>query len=136
MTPYNGHIVETLSGDGQTTTFPLQYPIMDRVHDRKDPFCDRGIFRCDPKLECPVGRRRWAVSHTFLAYPITDGALYDKEYTWDVRANTITTHFHEHVLLEPARTDESGLRVEVARRPISTGVYVRATTLPNAARRQ
>ena len=29
-------------------------------------------------------------------------------------------------LLEPARTDESGLQVKVARRPISTGVYTRA----------
>ena len=126
MTSYIGHVIEYLSGDGEKTTFPLRYPIMDRVHDRDDPFCDGGIFRSDPKVEYPHGTRRWAVSHTFLSYPITDGALYDKEYIWDVRTNTITTHFHEHVLLEPARTDASGLRVEVARRPISTGVYVRA----------
>ena len=125
MRPYSKHIIEFLSGDGETTTFPLDYPIVDLVHDPFDPFCDRGIFRSDPKIDYPVGRRRWAVSHTYLCYPITDSTLYDKEYTWDVRANAITTHFHEHVALEPARTDESGLQVKVARRPISTGVYTR-----------
>ena len=126
MSPYSNHIIELLSGDGKTRTFPLDYPIVDLVHDPYDPFCDSAIFRSDPKIEYPLGRRRWAVSHSYLCYPITDSALYDKEYTWDAQANTITTHFHEHVTLEPARTDESGLQVKVAHRPISTGVYTRA----------
>ena len=126
MRPYSKHIIEFLSGDGKTTTFPLDYPIVDLVHDPFDPFCDRGIFsfRSQNRLSGGadgVGR----FSHTYLCNPITDSTLYDKEYTWDVRANTITTHFHEHVALEPARTDESGLRVKVANRPISTGVYTR-----------
>ena len=126
MKPYRGHVVELLSGDGVTTTFRLRHPLNEYVHDIEDPFCDRGIFRSDPKVEYPLGRRRWAVSHTYLAYPITDGAMYDKEYTWDAQTNTLTTHFHEHVRLEPARTDATGWAVQTARRPISTGVYVRA----------
>ena len=135
MEPYVGHRVEYLSGDGRTTTFALRHPLNEYVHDVEDPFTDGGIFRSNPKVEYPLGRRRWAVSHTYLAYPITDGALYDKEYTWDARAQTLTTHFHERVRLEQARTDGSGLRVAVAQRPISTGVYVRANrhTLRNSS---
>lgn len=136
MKTYRGHVVELLSGDGATTTFRLQHPLNEYVHDVEDPFCDGGIFRSNPKIEYPISRRRWAVSHTYLAYPITDGAMYDKEYTWDSATNTITTHFHEHVQLEPAYTDATGWIVPTARRPISTGVYVRAnhfTTRPTSA---
>lgn len=135
MEEYAGHRVVYLNGDGRTTTFALPYPLNEYAHDVKDPFTDGGIFRSNPKVEYPVGRRRWAVSHTYLAYPITDGAMYDKEYTWDALAQTLATHFHEHVRLEPAQTDASGLHVEVQHRPISTGVYVRANrhTLRNTS---
>jgi hypothetical protein len=126
MEGYRGHRVVYLSGDGQKMMFEIGHPLNEYAHDVEDPFTDRGIFRANPKVEFPIGRRRWAVSHTYLAYPITDGAMYDKEYTWDAQAQTLTTHFHQHVRLEPARTDGSGLRVEVQHRPISTGVYVRA----------
>ena len=121
-------VTVALSGDGQTTFFPqaLVDPDSGRVewqddlHLRDDPFTDTGHFPCDPRVEYPVGRPRWAVSHTLLCYPVADHTLYTHEYTWDMRHGHLQTHFRKHVVLEEARTDEiDGMTVTVAKGPIS-----------------
>jgi len=117
--------VEFFSGDGETTTFKPRNKITDHIHDFSDPFSDFGIFLSNPKVEYPVGRRRWADSHTFLCFQIADGALYGHEYVWNVADNTITTHFHHHVVIEEVTVNQDGQSVTVAHKPISTGVEVR-----------
>src|SRR4051812_13932147 len=80
-----------LSGDGRTTFFPhvLRDPETgamgwrDDLHLKDDPFTDRGIYPSEPRVEYPVGRPRWAISHTLLCYPVADHNLYTHEYTWD-----------------------------------------------------
>lgn len=126
--PWYGH-VEHFSGDGETTVFEPKHRIVDHVHDFADRFSDFGIFLSNPKVEYPLGRRRWANSHTFLAFQIPDGALYGHEYHWDLETNTIHTHFHEQVSCEPAVVNPDGRSVTVGRRPISTGVEVRGNVL-------
>jgi hypothetical protein len=118
--------IEFLSGDGRTTTFKLKTKISDHIHDLCDPFSDFGIFMSKPKIEYPIGRHRWANSHTFLCFPVADGALYDSEFTWNLENNTITTHFHEHIDLEEVAADQDGMTVRVSRTPISTGVELRS----------
>src|SRR5438034_6283378 len=62
----------TLSGDGKTTLFPgalrdpssAQVQRQDDLHLQDDPFTDGGIYPADPRVEYPIGRPRWAVSHT------------------------------------------------------------------------
>lgn len=125
--PFRGTI-EYFSGDGQTAVFKPRSKIVDHVHDFLDPFTDFAIFRSDPKLEYPARYRRFADSHTYLNFPVCDGSLYDKQYTWDIETNTIHTHFHEHVLLEEATVNPDGISVTVANKPISTGVEVRGNT--------
>ncbi len=122
--PFPG-VIEYLSGDGRTTTFRVETPFVENVHDFADPFTDMAIYRSDPKVEYPVGRRRWAISHTFLSFPIPDGDLYAKEYTWNVRERTITTHFHEPVDCETVSLNPDGRSVTVSKRPISTGIELR-----------
>jgi len=118
----------TLSGDGKTTFFPhaLHDPKTNRVewqddlHLKDDPFTDEGIYPSDPRVEYPVGRPRWAVSHTLLCYPVCDHNLYTHEYTWDMTHGHIQTHFRHHVALEEARTDsKDGETVRVRNTPIS-----------------
>ena len=121
---WNG-IVETLSGDGKTTTFKLKNKITDHIHNFSDPFSDFGIFLSNPKIEYPAGRKRWSNSHTFLEFPIADGDLYGAEFSWDVAANTVTPHFHEHVEAEKAVVNQDGLSLTVNNKPISTGVELR-----------
>lgn len=120
--------IETLSGDGHTTTFELSTPITDHVHDLCDPFTDFGIDRSDPKIEYPPGRRRWALSHTFLFYPVPDGSLYGKQYTWDLERNTFTTHFHRHVACERVALNQDGRSVTVTNTPIATSLELRGNT--------
>lgn len=117
-----------LSGDGKRTVFqaalcdPERGVVawQDDLHLRHDPFTDRGIYPCDPRVEYPVGRQRWAVSHTLLCYPVADHSLYTHEYTWNMETGTLQTHFRHHVLLEECRTDaETGMTVQVRHAPIS-----------------
>jgi len=117
-----------LSGDGRTTFFPdaLLHPETGRVewqddlHLEDDEFTDGGIYPCDPRVEYPVGRPRWAVSHTLLCYPVTDHNLYTHEYLWDMVHGHLQTHFRKHVKLEEAVTDSTdGMTVQVQHRPIS-----------------
>jgi len=121
--------IEMLSGDGETTTFKLKNKITDHIHNYGDPFCDFGIFLSNPKVEYPLGRRRWAVSHTFLCFPVLDGSLYGKEYVWDTQENTITTLFHEHISLEECFVNADGKSITVGKTPISRGVEVRGNTI-------
>lgn len=133
----------SLSGDGRTTFFPgvLRDPDTGRVewrddlHLRDDPFTDTGHFPCDPRVEYPPGRPRWAVSHTLLCQPVADHTLYTHEYTWDMRHGHLQTHFRKHVTLEQARTDErDGMTVTVANRPISRVIEGNVQyPLPNSA---
>ena len=133
----------TLSGDGVTTFFPeaLLHPDtgkvewQDDLHLRDDPFTDTGIYPCDPRVEYPVGRPRWAVSHTLLAYPVADHGLYTHEYTWDLVHGHLQTHFRKHVALEEARTDsKAGMTVRVEHRPISLSIEGNVQyPLPNSA---
>jgi hypothetical protein len=132
-----------LSGDGRTTFFPealvdpdtggVQW--QDDLHLTDDPFTDTGHFPCDPRVEYPVGRPRWAVSHTLLCCPVADHTLYTHEYTWDMRHGHLQTHFRKHVALEQARTDaRDGLTVSVAHRPISRVIEGNVQyPLPNSA---
>lgn len=117
-----------LSGDGHTTFFPeaLKDPKLGRVawrddlHLRDDPFTDGGIYPSDPRVEYPIGRPRWAVSHTLLEYPVADHTLYTHEYTWDPVHGHLRTHFRREVRLEPAKTDAiDGKTVRVRGTPIS-----------------
>ncbi|MAE63638.1 MAG: hypothetical protein CMJ18_05150 [Phycisphaeraceae bacterium] len=121
--PFPG-VIETLSGDGETTTFRPKTRFASLVHDRADPFTDFAIYHSDPKIEYPIGRRRWAISHTYLSFQVIDGAFHHKEYTWNVDEQTITTHFHEPAL-EPVELNSDGRTVTVSRTPISTGIEVR-----------
>lgn len=118
-----------LSGDGRTTFFPevLRDPHTgaiawgDDLHVTDDPVTDGGIYPCDPRVEYPAGRPRWAISHTLLCYPVADHTLLTHEYTWDLEQGHLQTHFRRHVALERARTDgQSGRTVTVAHTPIST----------------
>jgi len=121
--PFRG-VIEYFSGDGHTTTFKPKNQIVDHVHDFLDTFCDFGIFLSNPKIEYPLGKRRFADSHTYLNFQIADSALYDKEYTWNLAENTIYTHFHEHAF-EEAIVNPDGMSVTVLKKPISTGVETR-----------
>jgi len=120
--------IEYISGDGSTTIFKLKNKITSHIHDVADPYSDFGIFLSDPKIEYPIGRRRWAVSHTFLFFQVPDGSVYGREYTYDVEKNTITTHFHEHVALEEVTVNPDGKSITVSQKPISTGVETRGNT--------
>lgn len=132
-----------LSGDGATTFFEgaLRDPQtsrvawMDDLHLKDDPFTDRGIYPCDPRVEYPPGQPRWAVSHTLLCYPFCDHNLYTHEYTWDMRHGNLETHFRKHVRLEEARTDaDDGMTVRVRNRPISRTIEGNVSyPLPNSA---
>jgi len=117
--------IEYLSGDGQTSTFEMKNKVFDHIHDFSDPFSDLGIFLSNPKVEYPIGRRRFADSHSFLSYQVVDGDFYGHEYTWNVQDNTITTHFHQHVPLEEVSLNADGKSVTVSQLPISTGVETR-----------
>lgn len=136
-------VTVTLSGDGRTTFFPHalvdpetgKVEWQDDLHLKDDSFTDTGHFPCDPRVEYPVGRPRWAVSHTLLCYPIADHTLYTHEYTWDMRHGHLQTHFRNHVVLEGARTDKrDGMTVTVANRPISRVIEGNVQyPLPNSA---
>lgn len=121
--PFRGKI-EYFSGDSHTTAFKPKTRIVDHVHDFLDTFCDFGIFLSNPKIEYPLGRRRFADSHTYLEFQIADSSLYDKEYTWNLAENTIYTHFHEHIF-EEALVNPNGMSITVSKKPISTGVETR-----------
>lgn len=122
--PFPGKI-ETLSGDGSTRTFKLRNRITGHIRNLADPFSDFGIFASDPKVEYPLGLRRWAGSHTFLHFHHPDGSYWDREYTIDVDANTITTHFRELIPLEQVTVNADGQSVTVARTPIATAIETR-----------
>jgi hypothetical protein len=122
--PFPGRI-EYLSGDGHTILFNLKQQFAGLIHNQADPFSDMGVFISGPKVEHPIGRRRWAHSHTFLHYAFPDGSFWNNEYTWDESANTITTHFHEHVPLEAARVNADGRSVTVSKLPISSVIETR-----------
>lgn len=136
-------ITVTLSGDGQRTFFPeallhpetRQVEWQDDLHLNDDPFTDTGIYPCDPRVEYPIGRPRWAVSHTLLCYPVADHTLYTHEYTWDMTHGHLQTHFRRHVELEQARTDSrDGMTVQVRRTPISRSIEGNVHyPLPNSA---
>lgn len=114
----------TYSGDGATTRFAaLPKDIANRVHDESDLATDGAIYPAEVRVEHPVGRPRWAISHTYLAYPHADQTLYSQEYTVDYAAGSLSTHFRRHVVLEEAVTDQqSGLTVQTRHSPISTVV--------------
>jgi len=133
--PFPGKI-EMLSGDGQTCTFKLKTRFAGVIHNRADPFSDMGVFNSGPKVEYPIGHRRWAHSHTFLLYQIPDGSLWNNEYTWDDQDNTITTHFREHVDLEQVSLNPDGKSVTLADQTLATAIETRGNTFtlkPNAA---
>jgi hypothetical protein len=120
-----------LSGDGQATFFPeaLFDPFVghvawsDDLHLADDPLTDGGIYPCDPRVEHPIGRPRWSISHTLLCYPFADHTLYTHEYVWDLDHGHLHTHFRRHVELEQARTDpHSGRTVTVTNVPLSTTI--------------
>ena len=120
-----------LSGDGRTTFFPgaLRDPSSGRVawsddlHVQDDSFTDGGIYPCDPRVEYPAGRPRWAVSHTLLCYPYADHGLYTHEYEWDLVHGHLHTRFRTHIPLEQAATDAAtGRSVLVANKPLSTTI--------------
>lgn len=118
----------TLSGDGKTTFFPDvlrdrksgRIEWQDDLHLKDDSFTDGGIYPSDPRVEYPLGRPRWAISHTLLCYPVADHNLYTHEYTWDLLHGHLETHFRHHVACEQAITDSrDGMTVQISRRPIS-----------------
>jgi hypothetical protein len=133
----------TLSGDGRTTFFPealldprtARVEWQDDLHLKDDPFTDGGIYPADPRVEYPVYRPRWAVSHTLLCYPVADHTLYTHEYTWDMVYGHVQTHFRRHVELEEARTNATdGRTVRVRHRPISCSIEGNVHyPLPNSA---
>lgn len=112
------------SGDGKSVKFagmPDDYA--ECIHDAGDVACDGGIYPSTPRVEYPPGRPRWAISHSFLAYPVADQTLYEYEYTWDREEGSLATYFRKHVPLEEAITDaQGGLSVKVRGTPISTVV--------------
>jgi len=122
--PFPGHI-EWLSGDGRTSTFELETRFAGRIHNVADPFSDFGVFLSDPKVEYPAGVRRWAHSHSFLCYQVPDGSMWNREYTWDEQANTITTHFRQRVDAEPVTVNSDGQSVNVIGTPIATAIVTR-----------
>ena len=136
-------ITKYLSGDGKTTFFPnaLCDPTTGRVawqddlHLADDPFTDGGIYPCDPRIEYPVGRQRWAVSHSLLCYPVADHTLLTHEYVWDMTHGHVQTYFRHHVRRELARTDSvDGRTVVVSQRPISMTIEGNVHyPLPNSA---
>ncbi len=113
---------QLIDGDGRATRFQvLPDEFLETVHDGNDPLTDGGIYPSDPKVEYPPGDQRWALSHSFLAYPVADQTLYQQEYIWEKPAGVLETHFRQHVVLEEARTDANdGLSLNVAHGPIST----------------
>jgi hypothetical protein len=124
-------ITVELSGDGKTTFFPeaLRDPQsgkmewQDDLHVMDDSFTDGGIYACEPRVEYPVGRPRWAISHTLLCYPVADHTLSTHEYRWDMTHGHLQTHFRRHVVIEAARTDStSGRTVQLAHAPLSTTI--------------
>lgn len=134
-----------LSGDGRTTFFPEVFkdPNTGRVewsddlHVTDDSRTDGGIYPCDPRVEYPVGRARWAISHTLLCYPFADHSLYTHEYTWDLKHGHLQTHFRHHIELEEVRTDsKQGQTISVRHTPISTAIEgnVRYSQLNSAVR--
>ena len=110
----------SFSGDGKKTVFSgLPQGALEPVHDSEDGASDGGIYPSVPRVESPPGRARWAVSHTFLAYPVADQTLYEHEYTWG--DGRLRTHFRRHVHLEESVTNEGdGLTCKTQNGPIST----------------
>ena len=108
------------SGDGSRIDFaggPMESP--GPLHDPDDATGDGGIYPSVARVEHPPGRARWAVSHTFLAFPVADQTLYEQEYTWE--EGCLQTHFRRHVLAEEGVTDgRDGLTCAIRNRPIST----------------
>ncbi len=111
-----------LCGDGKANEFPELPPdFVEDMHDATDGASDAGIYPAEPRVEYPPGHPRWAISHTYLAYPTADQTLYEQEYTWDRSTGRLQTHFRRHVVAEEATTDaESGLTLKVKNSPIST----------------
>lgn len=109
-----------LSGDGVTDEFPaIPSNLAEDLHSPDDETSDGGIYPSVPRVEYPPGRPRWAVSHTFLAYPVADQTLYEHEYTWE--RQTLRTHFRRHVTVEECHTNEAdGLSCLVRHTPICT----------------
>ena len=128
--PFPGQI-EFLSGDGKTRTFKLKTPFAGLVHNVADPFSDFGVFISGPKVEYPLGERRWAHSHTFLCYQIPDGSMWNNEYVWDEQAGTITTHFRQRVEAERVIVNADGRSVTVAHTPIATAIATRGNVATN-----
>lgn len=108
------------SGDGKRSEFAgLPDDVAEGVHDASDEASDGGIYPSVPRVEYPPGRPRWAVSHTFLAYPVADQTLYEQEYVWE--AEKLHTHFRRHVLLEESVTGPGdGLSCFTQNRRLST----------------
>ncbi len=133
----------SLSGDGRTTFFPEalldpqtgKVEWSDDLHLPDDPYTDQGIYPCDPRIEYPLDRYRWAISHTLLCYPVADHNLYTHEYTWDLNHGHIQTYFRRHIDMEEGLTDgHDGKTVAVRHRPISTTIEGNVHyTLPNSA---
>jgi hypothetical protein len=111
-----------LQGDGVKTKFrALPSGVAEGVHDESDLATDGAIYPAEVRIEYPLGRPRWAVSHTYLAYPHADQTLYSQEYTVDYETGNVRAYFRCHVVLEEGITDErDGLTVCVKNRPIST----------------
>ncbi len=128
--PFPGKI-EMLSGDGSTRTFKIDEPFTGLVHNVADPFCDFGVFYSTPKIEYPIGQRRWAHSHTFLCYQIPDGSMWNHEYVWDEDASTITTHFRERIELQRVIVNADGKSVRVKNTPIATAIETRGNVATN-----
>ncbi|MSR65049.1 MAG: hypothetical protein EXS18_04625 [Verrucomicrobiae bacterium] len=109
-----------LSGDGTRTRFGLPTVFLEDAHDVEDKFTDGGIYPSELRVEYPVGRPRWAISHTFLGYPFADKTLYEQEYVWNRETQTLKTFFRQHVVCEEAVTDNrDGMTVRIKHRPIS-----------------
>jgi len=128
--PFPGQI-EMLSGDGETRTFELKTHFAGLVHNVADPFSDFGVFNSGPKVEYPLGNRRWAHSHTFLCFQIPDGSMWNSEYVWDEQAGTITTHFRQRIELERVIVNADGRSVTVSHTPIATAIETRGNVDTN-----
>jgi hypothetical protein len=120
-----------LSGDGKTTAFPQvlhdtatnRAAWDDDLHVEDDSFTDGGIYPCDPRVEYPPGRPRWAISHTLMCHPVADHNLYTHQYTWDLASGSLNTYFRRHVVAEASRTDShDGRTVRVTGMPISQAI--------------
>lgn len=109
-----------LSSDGKRTRFELPNDFLEDAHDAEDKFTDGGIYPAEPRVAYPVGRPRWAISHTFLAYPFADKTLYEQEYVWDRERGVVETFFRQHVVCEEGVTDDrDGMTVRVNHHRIS-----------------